>query len=498
MRDGVVFDEKGCRPAEFARRFDTAKSLSRDGRRALVIGAGLTGLTAAWRLALRGTEVSVVEAESFVGGMSTTFSHGDFLLDLGPHKFYSVMDERMRLAEEIMGEEFLTVEKRSRIRLAGRFLNYPLGMIDMARNLDPFIAVSGGLSYMVQLLKNLFDQHPAVSYEDWLVRLFGRKLYEVIFAEYAWKIWGDPRSLSRELAATRVAVPGLLPLVWKMIWSRRNPGQAIHAESFRYPRWGSGHFACRLADLVVQNGGEIRYNSRVSAVNVEDGKVRAIQIGPNEEISLGAEDAVVTTIPIPSLMGILRPQPTHDVCVAARDLKARDLVLVYVIVDRSSVSPDSWLFFPERKYVFNRVFEQRNFSSAMCPEGKTALCAEIVVKDEACGDGQDAEVKEKTLLGLSECGLVRKTDTVELFTKQLRMAYPIYDVHYKRNLDRVLTYLDGISNLYSVGRQGGFNYVGQIDCLDIGVITADHILRKDQKRTWGEARTRFGSYIVLD
>jgi len=71
-------------------------------------------------------------------------------------------------------------------------------------------------------------------------------------------------------------------------------------------------------------------------------------------------------------------------------------------------------------------------------------------------------------------------------------------LNYKENTATVLNCLDSISNLYSVGRQGGFNYVGQIDCLDIGVVTAEHILKWGDKSHWSEARQQFANYIVLD
>ena len=99
---------------------------------------------------------------------------------------------------------------------------------------------------------------------------------------------------------------------------------------------------------------------------------------------------------------------------------------------------------------------------------------------------------------MEEAGLAARSEVAEYFTRRMKWVYPVYDRNYRENTRITLNYLDGISNLYSVGRQGGFNYVGQIDCLDIGVVTADHILRRDKKARWAEARGRFADYIVLD
>jgi len=467
-------------------------------RRAIVVGAGITGLAAAWQLAAAGVDVLVLEATRRVGGMATTFRYKDWLLDLGPHKFFSVMEDRMRMVEEIMGpEDFLTVPKRSRIRLAGRFLNYPIGLLDVMKNLSPFIAVSGGLSYFLQLVRNVFDRRPDLSYEDWLVRRFGRKLYELIFAAYARKIWGDPRTLARELAETRVAIPGLLPLLWHMLVTR-GQGRVIHAETFRYPKLGSGEFSRRLAELAMQNGGKIQYGSPIAGIGVKNGTVSELHTGDGQIIPVSPDVSVVTTVPVGYLVSLVEPEPPPNVLQAARDLIARHLILLYVLLDKPSVSDDTWLFFPETKYIFTRVFEQKNFSPYMTPKDKTCLCLEIVVSDPKLWKADDAMLFESAIAGLEETGLAQRSQVIEYFTRRTKWTYPVYDLNYKENTATVLNCLDSISNLYSVGRQGGFNYVGQIDCLDIGAVTAEHILKWGDKSHWSEARQQFANYIVLD
>lgn len=467
------------------------------GRHVYIVGAGVTGLSAAWKLSREGTPVTVLEAGQTVGGMAATFRHGDFLLDQGPHKFHSVMEDRMKLAEEIMsGEDFLTLPKKSRIRLSGRFLNYPIGLMDVMKNLDPFIAVTGGFSYLLQLIRNLFDRNPDRSYEDWLVRRFGPRLYHLIFAAYARKIWGDPKTLAKELAETRVAIPGLLPLVWQMLFSREKSN--LHAETFRYPRHGSGEFSRRLAEQAIENGGQIRLGAPLTRVWTGQGRITKIQIGKNEEIMIRPGDAVVSTLPVGYFCRLLEPAPSPDVLQAAVDLKTRDLILLYLVVNKPRVMEDHWIFFPEDQYLFTRMSEQKNFSPSTAPPDKTCICLEIVAKDESSWRMTDAELFDQAIRNLEDTGLVRRSEVSEFFTKRLKWVYQVYDVDYQKNCGKVLGALDGISNLHSVGRHGGFNYVGQIDCLDIGLITAEHLLKQDTKSSWSKARDRFAHYVVLD
>lgn len=486
-------DENGSRPAAGI----AGEPKAEPAGKAYVIGAGVTGLTAAWQLAKSGWQVQLLEATRHVGGMASTFHHGEFILDQGPHKFFSVMEDRMALAKEIMGEEgFLEVPKRSRIRLLGKFLNYPISITDAARNLNPGVAISWGFSYFAQLFLNLVNRRPAVSYEDWLVQRFGRRLYEMIFAAYARKIWGDPKLLARELAETRVAIPGLLALLWRMLVAKRR-GPVIHAETFFYPRLGSGEFSRRLAELFLEEGGELIYGQPVTRLELVDGRVAALHAA-GQRLPVGERDVVVATTAAGYLAECLDPAPPEDVLAAAKALHTRHLVLVYVILDKPSVSDDSWLFFPEGRYPFTRVFEQKNFSAAMVPEQHTCLCAEVVCVDEETWRRSDEDIYASVVDGLAEAGLLQPDEVTEHFCRRLKWVYPVYDLDYQENCATLLSALDGIENLYSVGRQGGFNYIGQIDCLDIGMVTAEEIANGRGKSEWDRARERFRSYVVLD
>jgi len=323
-------------------------------------------------------------------------------------------------------------------------------------------------------------------------------LYSLIFAQYAQKIWGDPKTLARELAETRVAIPGLLPLVWNMLFVKKPNGQAVHAQTFEYPKMGSGQFSAKLAEAFLENGGVISYNSILTKVKIEQERVTEIQVGKNV-IPLGPKDILISTLPLNYLTKMISPRPPESVNCAAQNLKTRDLILFYLILDQPTLTNDNWLFFPEKKYIFNRGFEQKNFSIDTCPSDKTCFCVEIIASDAATWHAEDKDLYAKVIEGLEECGLVKREKVIQYFTKHLKWVYPVYDIDYKKNSQEVLGHLDNIKNLYSIGRQGGFNYIGQIDCMDIGIVTAQYIMQhRDDKRDWHLMRERFNNYIVLD
>jgi protoporphyrinogen oxidase len=185
--------------------------------------------------------------------------------------------------------------------------------------------------------------------------------------------------------------------------------------------------------------------------------------------------------------------------IAVNRLKFRRLVLLYIEVNKDRLFPENWIFFPEKKYIFNRLSEQKGFSAHMIPEGKTILCAEMTfAQDDPRTKCSDEELLNLVIPQLEECNVLRKEDIASYFSKDLRDGYPIYHVNYKEDVEKYLTYVERFENMYSVGRQGMFNYVGTIDCIDMGATTAAFIANKRKKEEWNREREKFENYVTID
>lgn len=469
-------------------------------RSAYVIGAGVTGLSMAYFLARsRRYRVEIFEQREEVGGLSSTFERNNCYLDLGPHKFFSNLKDREKEVLSIIGKEkLLKIKKRSQIRLFDKFIDFPVGPVGILK-INPVVGVKMGISYATAILKSFFGNKEEKSYEEYLKNRFGSVTYNLTFAPYARKIWAEPKSLDKDLAAARVVAPNLFEMVVQMVFKlRTKKSKEISADYFHYPKNGSGVFTSSLKDDLVKNGGRVRTSSIFKSMAIEKDRVRSIMVD-DREIRLEKGDVLVSTIPIESLcqsnsllVGQLRG--------VVSKLKYKNLVLVYIVVDKSSISHQNWYFFPETKYIFNRVFEQKNFSSYMIPESKTVLCGEVTCNssDLIWKEKQDNKTIKVVIDQLISCGLVNRRDVVDSFAKRIERAYPIYEMGIRGVLDRIFVRLDEIENLYSIGRQGGFNYVGMIDCFDIGKKTADFILGQSEFMSRRELRDSFFDYIVID
>ncbi len=99
----------------------------------------------------------------------------------------------------------------------------------------------------------------------------------------------------------------------------------------------------------------------MSGVKLENGYVRSIEVNGKPPIDVEPEDIVISTLPLGYFSRIVSPPLTEAALKAASRLKTRDLILFYLILHRASVSDDNWIFFPEQKIIFNRLFEQKKF-----------------------------------------------------------------------------------------------------------------------------------------
>ncbi|MEJ2705122.1 MAG: NAD(P)-binding protein, partial [Sedimentisphaerales bacterium] len=115
--------------------------------RALVIGAGPAGLTAAYELSRQGILSTILEADVVVGGISRTVNHHGYRFDIGGHRFFSKVPVINQLWNEMLGDQFLLRPRLSRIHYGGHFYDYPLKVSNALAGLGVIEAALVGMSY---------------------------------------------------------------------------------------------------------------------------------------------------------------------------------------------------------------------------------------------------------------------------------------------------------------------------------------------------------------
>jgi protoporphyrinogen oxidase len=449
----------------------------------VVIGAGPAGLTAAYELTRFGLRPTVLEKTHTVGGLARTESYKGFRFDLGGHRFFSKVDEVNKLWHEVLGEDFIRRPRLSRIYYQRRFFYYPLRAMNTLWGLGPW----QGLRILLSYIKwQLFPYRHEDTFEHWVTNRFGRRLFLTFFKTYTEKVWGIPCSeLKAEWAAQRIKDLSLRTVLLGMYLKPRKTIRTL-IEEFHYPRLGPGMMWRAVQDKVESRGGVVRLNADVVRLLRNRRRIEGIVLstGGGEEVVRG--DHFLSSMPVTELIMKLDPPPPPAVLAAAQRLRYRDFLTVCLIVKRPDVFPDNWIYIHDPEVRVARIQNFRNWSPDMVPDpGRSSLGLEYF-----CTEGDDlwcAADHELIALGKREVervGLVAAAEVADGCVVRVPKSYPIYDSGYKEALATIREFVDGLENLYTMGRNGLHRYNNQDHAMLTGMLAVRNAVLGERNDLW--------------
>jgi protoporphyrinogen oxidase len=401
----------------------------------------------------------VLEKERQVGGLARTIRHGDFRFDLGGHRLHSSNPRLIAWVETLLGDDLLNVPRRSRIRLADKFVEYPLRLPNALRAFSVWQSGHILASYILAAWRRR-KAGQDVSFEDWVTRRFGWALYQIYFQPYTEKVWGIPcRQLSADWAAQRISLPNLSETVKRAIRPGKTPPATI-VSRFWYPRWGFGAIPERIAERITQLGGCVVADAHVDQVRpLADGFAITYQPDTAPAVELRARH-VISTIPLDALLNALPAEWGGRDLLQDTGLRYRDLICVFLAIMRPQVTPDSWTYFPHRELLIGRTHEPRNWSPDLAPNGMTSLVVEVFTgRTEPAWRAPDEILVQRVMQELECIGFLPHNSVVDSRVVRVQDAYPIYDVGYADNVARIQAFLGRWPQLHLVGRTGSFRYL---------------------------------------
>ncbi len=364
-------------------------------KKAVIIGAGPAGLTAAWELLDR-TDVKpvVFEATGAIGGISQTVEHNGNRMDIGGHRFFSKSDRVMDWWRNIMplqgaparddlalGREvplaqstrqrplgdggavdvpapdpertdkvMLYRQRLSRIFYLRSFFSYPVSLtLQTMRNLGLVRMARIGISYV---WARLFPIREEKSLEDFFINRFGRELYATFFKDYTEKVWGVPCDIIKpEWGAQRIKGLSITKAVIHAVGQLTRRDRSIDQknietsliEQFLYPKLGPGQMWEEVARQVAGGGGEVHLHSEVSGLILRDGAVVGVRV---RDARTGQTvdhdcDLVFSTMPIKDLVERVDGEVPAEAQEVAGGLMYRDFITVGLLLDKLLISNET-------------------------------------------------------------------------------------------------------------------------------------------------------------
>ena len=488
---------------------------------AIIIGAGPAGLCAAYTLLTETDIVPIILEESeYIGGISRTIEHGGNRMDIGGHRFFSKSEEvnefwakfmptqgapskddiilgtqTKKLAEngpdpEKEDKVMLVRNRVSRIYYLKKFFDYPISMkLETFANMGFARTMKAGFGYMYSLVFKKEED----SLANFYINRFGKPLYEMFFEDYTEKLWGvNPKNIDPSWGAQRVKGLSLRKAVADMITKpfKKKDSKNVETsliEQYVYPKKGPGQLWETVAEEIEKLGGKIIKNCAVKTLETDGEQILSVGVLHDGREEMMKADYYFSTMPIKDLvagMGDVVPDNVHNIAV---NLPYRDFITVGLLVDKlkiknetkiktvGNIVPDCWIYIQERDVKLGRLQIFNNWSPYMVEDFENKVWIGL---EYFCSEGDmlwkmnDKDFIRFASSELEKIGIIDKEDIIDAVRAKVKKAYPAYFGTYSE-FDKVKKYLDGIENLYCIGRNGQHRY----NNMDHSMMTAFEAVR---------------------
>ncbi len=419
-----------------------------------IVGAGLTGLSAALHLKRAGVETTVWEKQKTAGGHAVTVEEDGYRFDRTGHLLHLKDPVTRKLVVTLVGDKLLSISRKSRVFSHGRYTRYPYQANTFGLPADVAYAC---LSGFFDALETRAQRPAPTNFREFCEREFGSGFTEHFMIPYNRKLWGvEPEEISAAWCQRFVPRPNRDDVLAGAAGLQdRELGYNAH---FLYPQSGIGALSEALAQEVSS---ALSLRTSVTKVDWQSRKV-------NVQRSDGSRDwldydKLIWSGPLDTLVAALKAPP-REVREAGKRLRCNSLTYLDLALRVPCPLDLHWVYVPEERYPFYRVGCYSNFSASMAPADGACLYVELASREVTCAD----EVMPHVLPGLVEMKFIQNArDIAFARLRRIQHAYVVFDHHHADALGAIEPFLERYG-IRSCGRYGAWNYSSMGDALIFG------------------------------
>ena len=450
---------------------------------AVIIGAGPAGLTAGYELSKSNKKALILEKKYQVGGLAETKVFGDYRYDIGPHRFFTKNKEVYELFINMLGDDAVKVNRKTRILFKNSYFDYPLSPINALFGLGFLESIQIGFSYLFARTKGHLKLSKVENFEDWVIDKFGRKLFNNFFKNYTEKVWGiDCKLIGKDWAAQRIKGLSLSTAIKFALFpnSKKRPKTLIDA--FYYPRLGAGMLWEKFEEYLNSNGVPVKKNSYVESVQDEDGKQILTYLEDNSEKIISA-DHIFFSNPLIDFIKFYEPAAPENVLNSANNLGYRNHISVHITVDKK-LFDDNWIYVHSPELKMARIADFTNFSDEMSKKGEYPLTLEyFCFEDEKIWNQDNSEIISFALLELRSI-FSENFKVIHNEVTRNPKAYPVIKTGYEDDINIIKDWLRKKENITAIGRSGMFKYNNQDHAMATGLYAVRNLLGESRFDPW--------------
>ena len=237
---------------------------------------------------------------------------------------------------------------------------------------------------------------------------------------------------------------------------------------FGYPLRGG--FQTLMDAFVPRLKGELRLNSGVGSISP---KHKEIHLSTGQTIHYRN---LISTMPLPELIRSMGSEAPASIRQAAEGLRHTSVCCVHIGVGRSDLTEKHWIYYPEDT-VFHRIFVQGNASPHCNPQGGFGFTCEITYGPRKPLPCHGEDLIQLCIDDARRVGFIREDDPIwATALVDLPCAYVVYDHERSARVERIRAWLSTV-DIILAGRYSEWEYYNSDHAFLAGKKAADQVLR---------------------
>jgi protoporphyrinogen oxidase len=438
--------------------------------RIIIIGAGPTGLGAAYRLnELAHKDWQIYEKNDHVGGLSASFQAKDgFWWDIGGHVMFSHYPYYDNVIKKVLGDEYLSHMRESWIWTMNRFVPYPF------QNNIKYLPTKEREECLNGLIHAEKEKADSQNFSQWITATFGEGISKYFMIPYNRKVWAYPlNEMSKGWISERVSIVNSKRITQNINEDKDDISWGPN-NKFIFPlHGGTGNVFKRISNLFKE---KIHLKKELTQIDLLKKKILF------NDGSYETYDKLISTIP---LTEFIKKASLTRFYKYLKFLPYSSSYIVGIGLHDKCPSKKCWMYFPDDNSNFYRVTYFSNYSPNNVPKSDYySLMAEISYSKYKIENIN--KITEDTIKGMINSELIQQEDKiVSEYVIDVKYSYPIPTIKRDDALKTIQSFLME-NDVFSRGRFGAWRYeIGNMDHSFMqGVEAIDKIILGEDEKTW--------------
>lgn len=429
----------------------------------VILGAGLTGLSAAYHFEKAGFyDFEIFEKQDSAGGLLRSFEIDGFTFDYTGHLLHINDEYFSSFINTITNiNTFNKVTRNTAIYSNGKLTDYPFQM-----NLFglPNEVIYECITGYVNRPKNIGTPK---NFYEWVLKYFGIGMGKHFFFPYNSKILAYDIKKILPSWTGRFVPKTDLETVLRGAFEKKDTSNVGYNSQFFYPK--NGGIQHLITSLQKAISAKPTLNQKVVEINIKS-KTIVFENGSSTRFK-----HLISTLPLNELLLIIKGASHRNYTTASENLICNSVINFNLGFRRTELTNKHWIYYPEKKYPFYRMGFWHNINPNSVKKNHTAIYGEVSYLAKKTSSTLRDRLLEKSIASALKTLGIHQQEVIVRKDLYLNHAYVIYDAWREQYLKSLVKDLatDGI---LSTGRYGGWKYSSMQEAVIDGKEACEKIL----------------------